>query len=178
MEIEPKNLNSYGTTINSFSFFVFAMPQVGILVPNQGWNLHPLQWKPGALATALPRTSLKDPFSEKKKKKKAGGIILIDFKLYYQAVVLKTGFPGGSAVKNPSARQETWRHSFNPWIRKIPWRRKWQPTPVTLPRKSHGWRSLAGHSPWGCKELDTTERLNNKNSTQYRMVLAGGWTQR
>ena len=70
MEIEPKNLNSYGTTINSFSFFVFAMPQVGILVPNQGWNLHPLQWKPGALATALPRTSLKDPFSEKKKKKK------------------------------------------------------------------------------------------------------------
>ena len=39
------------------------------------------------------------------------------------------------------------------------WRRKWQPTPVFLPKESHEWRSLAGYSPWGCKELDTTERL-------------------
>ena len=39
------------------------------------------------------------------------------------------------------------------------WRRKWQPTPVFLPGKSHGQRSLVGYSPWGCKELDTTERL-------------------
>ena len=41
------------------------------------------------------------------------------------------------------------------------WRRKWQPTPVFLPRKSHGWRSLVGYSPWGHKELDTTERLHS-----------------
>ena len=39
------------------------------------------------------------------------------------------------------------------------WRRQWQPTPVLLPGKSHGWRSLVGCSPWGCKELDMTERL-------------------
>ena len=39
------------------------------------------------------------------------------------------------------------------------WRRKWQPTPVFLPGKSHGWRSLAGYSPWGHKESDMTERL-------------------
>ena len=52
------------------------------------------------------------------------------------------------------------RCGFNPWVRKIPWRRKWQPTPVLLPGKSHGWRSLAGYSPWGCKESDTTERLH------------------
>ena len=39
------------------------------------------------------------------------------------------------------------------------WRRQWHPTPVLLPRKSHGWRSLVGYSPWGCEELDTTERL-------------------
>ena len=39
------------------------------------------------------------------------------------------------------------RHKFHPWVRKIPWRRKWQPTPVFLPGKSHGWRSLAGYSP-------------------------------
>ena len=38
-------------------------------------------------------------------------------------------------------------------------RRQWHPTPVLLPRKSHGWRNLMGCSPWGCEESDTTERL-------------------
>ena len=38
-------------------------------------------------------------------------------------------------------------------------RRQWHPTPVFLPGKSHGWRSLVGYSPWGREELDTTERL-------------------
>ena len=37
---------------------------------------------------------------------------------------------------------------------------QWQPTPVLLPGKSHGWRSLVGYSPWGLKESDTTERLH------------------
>ena len=41
-------------------------------------------------------------------------------------------------------------------VGKIPWRRKWQLTPVFLPGKSHGERSLAGYSPWGCKESDMT----------------------
>ena len=45
----------------------------------------------------------------------------------------------------------------NPWVWKISWRRKWQPTTVFLPGKSHGWRTLLGYSPWGRKELDTTE---------------------
>ena len=40
------------------------------------------------------------------------------------------------------------------------WRRQWQPTPVRLPGKSHGWKSLVGYSPWGREELDTTERLH------------------
>ena len=44
-------------------------------------------------------------------------------------------------VKNLPAMQET---QVDPWVRKIPWRRKWQPTPVFLPGKSHGQRSLAG----------------------------------
>ena len=51
------------------------------------------------------------------------------------------------------------RPRFDPWIRKIPCRRKWQPTPVILAWKSHEQRSLVGYSPWGHKELDTTERL-------------------
>ena len=45
------------------------------------------------------------------------------------------------------------RCRFNPWVRKIPWRRKWQPIPGSLPGKSHGQRSLTGYSPWGCKRL-------------------------
>ena len=52
------------------------------------------------------------------------------------------------------------RPRFDPWVGKIPWRRKWQSTPVFLPEKSHGWRSLVGYSPCGCKESDTTERLH------------------
>ena len=52
------------------------------------------------------------------------------------------------------------RPGFYPWVGKIPRRRKWQPTPVFLPGKSHGQRSLACYSPWGCKESDTTERFH------------------
>jgi len=48
---------------------------------------------------------------------------------------------------------------FDPWVRKIPWRREWLPTPEFLPGEFHAHRSLASYSPWGCKESDTTERL-------------------
>ena len=46
-------------------------------------------------------------------------------------------------------------------VRMIPWRRKWQPTPVFLPGKSHRQRSLVGYSLWHCKEWDTTEHAQN-----------------
>ena len=56
------------------------------------------------------------------------------------------------------------RPRFNPWVRKIPWdlpwRRKWQPTPVSLPGKFHGSGSLVGYRPWGRKESDTIEWLH------------------
>ena len=83
-------------------------------------------------------------------------------------------------VKSLPAMQEI---RLDPWVRKIPWRRGWPPSPVFLPRKFHGQRSLGGYSPWGfkeslpgrfhgqrslggyrpwgCKELDTTEQLNH-----------------
>ena len=50
------------------------------------------------------------------------------------------------------------RPRFDPWIGKMLWRRKWQPTPVFLPGKSHGQRSLAGYSSWERKESDMTEQ--------------------
>ena len=67
------------------------------------------------------------------------------------------GFPDGTIVKNPLANSRCKRSGFDPWVGKIPWRRRWQPTPVFLPGESHGQRSLEGYSPWGCKESDTTE---------------------
>ena len=56
----------------------------------------------------------------------------------------------------PKSACQCRRHEFNPWVRKIPWRRKWQPTPVVLPGKSRGQRSIAVCSPWDCKKLDMT----------------------
>ena len=47
---------------------------------------------------------------------------------------------------------------FDTWLRKIPWRRKWQPTPVFLSGESHGQRSLVGYSLWGGEESDITKR--------------------
>ena len=58
----------------------------------------------------------------------------------------------------------------------MPWRRQWHPTPVLLPGKSHGWRSMVGYTPWRCKESDTTERLpflcsNNRDSPSLSLSL-------
>ena len=70
------------------------------------------------------------------------------------------GFPGGSSGKEPACQCRRYKScGFDPQVGKIPWRRKWQSTPIFLPGKSYGQRSLAGYSPRGCQELDTTEWL-------------------
>src|SRR5574340_1109912 len=65
------------------------------------------------------------------------------------------------------------RPGFDPWVRKIPWRRKWHPTPVFLLGKSHEQRSLVGYSPRGCKESDTTEHtcMNAINRCNHKSQL-------
>ena len=80
------------------------------------------------------------------------------FKIYYCVHIVI--FPGGSDG-GPPALLQCRRPGFNPWVRKVSWRRKWQPTPVFLPGKSHGRRNWLGYSPWGRKESDTTERLHS-----------------
>ena len=67
-------------------------------------------------------------------------------------------FPGGSDGK--ASAYNAGDSGLILGLGKIPWKRKQQPTPVLLPGKSHGWRSLVGYSPWGHKESDTTERLH------------------
>ena len=67
-------------------------------------------------------------------------------------------FPDGSVIKESTSqckRHRKWE--FSPWVRKVPWRRKWQPTPILLPGKSHGQRCMVGYNPWGYKELDMTK---------------------
>ena len=91
----------------------------------------------------IPQAAQCDP---KKKKKKLFIIFNVGF---CASLVTQT-------VKNLPAMQETQVQSQ---VRKIPWRRAWQLTPVFLPGESHGQRSLVGCSPRGLKELDTTEQL-------------------
>ena len=65
------------------------------------------------------------------------------------------GFPGGASGKESTCqRKRHQRLGFDPWVRKIPWSRKWQPTPVFFPGKSHGQRSLEGYSPWGSQRAN------------------------
>ena len=54
---------------------------------------------------------------------------------------------------------------FDPWIGKIPWRRRWQPPSLFLPGRSHGQRSLAGYRSWGRKERDLTEYTHTHTHT-------------
>ena len=63
------------------------------------------------------------------------------------------------------------RHRFDPWVRKIPWRRKWQLTLVFLPGESHGQRSLVGYSPWGHKRVGFNLATTPPPSLIYDAVL-------
>ena len=64
--------------------------------------------------------------------------------IYLKRLVLSMGLPRWHIGKESVCQCK--RLKFDPWIRNIPWRRKWQPTPVFLPRKSHGQRCLVGYS--------------------------------
>ena len=101
-------------------------------------------------------------------------------KLFQTSGTAPTGFPAQEANRHPSRGRpragsvgDTWPGLALPWLRvclqcrrprfdpctgKIPWRKPWEPTPVFLPGEYHERRSVAGYSPQGCKELDTTEQ--------------------
>ena len=63
------------------------------------------------------------------------------------------------------------RCGFDPWVGKMPWRRAWQPIPVLLPGEFHGQRSLAGYSPWGCKESDKRMQHKGKESEKESLYI-------
>ena len=114
--------------------------------------------------------------------------ILYFFLIFLRKHVLlfDMAFPGSSVVKNQSAMQETCRrHGFNRWVGKIPWKRKWQPTAVTLPGKSRGQRSLAGwfnrwvgKIPWKRKWQPTAVTLPGKSRGQRSLAGCSTWGHR
>ena len=81
-----------------------------------------------------------------------------------------SGFPHGSVAKNPPASAGD---MFHPWVGKIPWRRKWQPTPVFLSEKSHRQRSMEGYSSWDCKRVG--HDLVTKQQQGFLLNRCGNW---
>ena len=68
------------------------------------------------------------------------------------------GFLDGASGKEPACQCRRYRRcGFDLWVGKRPWRREWQPSPVFFPGETQRQRSLVGYSPWGHKELHTTE---------------------
>ena len=100
--------------------------------------------------------------------------INMNYKFIWYPYCQLRSFPGGSVVKNPSANAGD--NSLipgkikSPRIGNIPWRKKWHPTPIFLPGKSHGQRSLVGYSPWGHQKSDMTERLHPMVSAKWKTL--------
>ena len=83
---------------------------------------------------------------------------LLMYKINKPQIYIVQGFPGGASGKEPTCHcRRCRRFGFDPWVEKIPWSQKWQPTPVFLPGEFYRQKSLLGYSPWGHKELDITE---------------------
>ena len=87
------------------------------------------------------------------------------------------GFLSGSTGSESACQCRRCRSSFNPWVGKIPWMRKWQPTPVFLLGKFYGQRSLMSYSPWGCQRIRhkwTNEHTYHMESYQRRKHIQFG----
>ena len=83
--------------------------------------------------------------------------------------------PGGARGEEPDCQcRRLKRRRFNPWVERISWRRAWQPTPVFLPGKSHGQRSLAGYSLWSCTDSDTEASSHTAHINEVGGRLSGG----
>ena len=93
-------------------------------------------------------------------KSKGGQLVAVDTSLFLVSGLFYVGLPRWLSGEESTCQCRRCRRSrLDPWVGRIPWRRKWQSTPVFLPGESDGQRSLVGHSPWACKESDTTKPL-------------------
>ena len=84
---------------------------------------------------------------------------------FFPCIISWLGFPDGASGKEPDCQcRRHKRYGFDPWVGKMPWRRKWQPSAVFFPGESHGQRSLKGYNPQGRQELDTTEATEHAHT--------------
>ena len=97
--------------------------------------------------------------------------------LYCKQILYQLSYQGSPSVQWLSVKEyacECRRHQrrgFDPWVGKIPWSGKWQPALVFLPGKFHGHSILAGYSPWGCNELDTTVLAHTHTHTHTHTLI-------
>ena len=90
----------------------------------------------------------------------------------YSSHLVSQGLPRWLICEEPTCQcRRHKRHRFDPWVRKIPWRRAWLPTPVFLLEESHGQRSLVGYSPRGHKESGVTEVTSRTHSEPKSKIL-------
>ena len=90
----------------------------------------------------------------------------------------RMGFPGGVHGEDPACQyRDAKRRVFDPWVGKIPWRRKWQPTPVFFPGESHGQRSLVGYSPQGhnASECDWSDLSCMQWKNAHKALSKSSW---
>ena len=129
-----------------------AVPCPRLAPPGCSWCLHvpPSAWRAPPPAQGHTRTlsfSTRCQVTSSQERPAGSSYILFCLSMH---------LPGGSDSKEPTCQYR--RPSFDPWVGKMPWRRKWQPTPAFLPGESYGQRSLAGYSLWGSK---SQTRLSN-----------------
>ena len=152
MDHSPWNSPSQNTGVGICSLLQEIFPTQGLNpgLPHCRWILYQLSHKgspriwewlayPSSSRSSLPRNQT--------------GVSRIIISRYFWGLLGGTtdcflGFPGGTSGKEPfHGYRRLKRQGFDTWVRKIPWRRAWQPTPASLPRESHELRSLEGYSP-------------------------------
>ena len=90
--------------------------------------------------------------------------------------VITGGFPGGTSKESACQCRRRKRHRFDPWVGKIPWRQKWQPTPIFLPGKSLGQWSLVGYSPRVAKSwTQLSTHAHTINCASFSMQYTGSF---
>ena len=141
----------------------------------QVWSLHQEDPLEKEMATHSSTRAWRIPWMEESGGLQSMGLQRVghDWATSLSLLLYSKGFPSVARGEDPTCPcRRRWRGRFDPRVGKIPWRRAWQPPAGFLPRESHGRRSQVGYSPWGHKELDTTERLHFKKHINITYMLS------
>ena len=149
--------NPLSQPLKTRTWVLGSCPQLQQLLPQSGTVFNFLWALSGVLSIEFTPAKQVSPWCGQNCG--AQGLLFFFFNFYFVLEYsLLMGFPDGASGKESTCQGRRWkRHGFDPWVRKIPWRKKWQTIPVFLPGESHGQWSVVGYSPWRCKESNMTE---------------------